>query len=106
MAKKAEKAPKEPLTFLYEEQMQKKFNTVVCGTDEAGRGPLAGRVYAAAVVLDTTRGDCDYLQKLDDSKKLTEKKRDELEVLIKENALSYCVAYSDVEEIEKEISKC
>jgi len=90
---------KEPLTFEYEKEFLKTYS-VVCGTDEAGRGPLAGRVYAAAVVLDVEDTDKDYLLKLDDSKKLTEKKRDLLEVQIKENAISYCVAYSEVEEIE------
>lgn len=90
---------KEPLTFEYEKTAFPK-TYVVCGTDEAGRGPLAGRVYAAAVILDTENTDPTLLSKLDDSKKLSEKRRDELEVLVKENALSYCVAYSTVEEIE------
>lgn len=91
---------KEPLTFEYEKTA---FPTahVVCGTDEAGRGPLAGPVYAAAVILDTENTDEEFLKKLDDSKKLSEKKRDELEILIKQNALSYCIAYSTVEEIEE-----
>ena len=98
MAKAQKK--KEPLTFEYEKTS---FPTarVVCGTDEAGRGPLAGPVYAAAVILDTDNTDEDLLKKLDDSKKLSEKKRDELEVLVKEHALSWCVAYSTVEEIEE-----
>ena len=91
---------KEPLTFEYEKNSFPNCLTV-CGTDEAGRGPLAGRVYAAAVILDTQNTDKELLEKLDDSKKLTEKKRDELEVLIKKNAVSYCVAYSSVEEIEE-----
>lgn len=74
---------------------------IVCGTDEAGRGPLAGRVYAAAVVLDySTRAD-ETILSLNDSKKLTEKKRFELEPKIKEIAKSWCVAYSEVSEIEE-----
>lgn len=90
---------KEPLTFEYEKTSFPEMY-VVCGTDEAGRGPLAGRVYAAAVILDTDNTDKTLLEKLDDSKKLSEKKRDELELLVKKNALSYCVAYSTVKEIE------
>lgn len=90
---------KEPLTFEYEKTAFPNAG-VVCGTDEAGRGPLAGPVYAAAVILDAENTSAELLQKLDDSKKLSEKKRDELEALIKQNALSYCVAYSSVEEIE------
>ncbi len=97
MAKKEEK---QPLSFEYEKELLG-YGKIVCGTDEAGRGPLAGRVYAAAVVLDTENTDKEYLKVLDDSKKLTEKRREALEPLIKENALSYCVAYSTVEEIEE-----
>ena len=92
---------KQPLTFEYEKQMMTSEVSVVCGTDEAGRGPLAGRVYAAAVVLDMSDDKAEFLRLLDDSKKLTEKKRDALEVLIKESAVSWCVAYSEVEEIEE-----
>lgn len=98
MAKPAKE--KEPLTFEYENHAFPNAR-VVCGTDEAGRGPLAGPVYAAAVILDASSTAPELLSRLDDSKKLTEKKRDELEVLIKQNALSYCVAYSTVEEIEQ-----
>ena len=73
---------------------------IVCGTDEAGRGPLAGPVYAAAVVLDYNDRDKEELLLLNDSKKLTEKKRFELAPKIKQIAVSYCVAYSMVDEIE------
>ena len=97
MAKTKEK---KPLTFEHE-ILDFGSGLVVCGTDEAGRGPLAGPVYAAAVILDTDNTSAEYLQALDDSKKLTEKKRDALEVVIKERALSWCVAYSTVEEIEE-----
>ncbi len=93
----AVKKQAEPLTFEYEKSFG--ANLIVCGTDEAGRGPLAGPVYAAAVVL-SDNCDEDFLNGLNDSKKLSEKKRDVLEVIIKEKAKSYAVAYSTVEEIE------
>lgn len=68
----------------------------LCGVDEAGRGPLAGPVCAAAVILP--RGL--VIEGLDDSKKLSEKKREELYDRIVEEALSYGVAFAEVEEIE------
>lgn len=70
---------------------------LLCGVDEAGRGPLAGPVCAAAVRLP--RG-CE-IPGLNDSKKLTEKKREELYDLIVDKALSYGVAFAEVEEIEE-----
>ena len=69
----------------------------VCGVDEAGRGPLAGPVFAAAVILDPTRP----IVGLDDSKKLSEKKRDRLAVEIREKALAWAVASASVEEIDR-----
>ncbi len=69
----------------------------VCGVDEAGRGPLAGPVCAAAVILPE---NC-VIEGLDDSKKLTEKKREALFDKIIEKAVSYCIAYGSLEEIEK-----
>lgn len=68
----------------------------VCGVDEAGRGPLAGPVCAAAVILapDTV------IEGLDDSKKLSEKKRERLFSVITEKAISFSVAYGTIEEIE------
>ncbi|MBQ0111138.1 MAG: ribonuclease HII [Oscillospiraceae bacterium] len=69
----------------------------VCGVDEAGRGPLAGPVYAAAVILPANI----EIAGLDDSKKLSEKKREELYDVIIEKAQDYCIAYATVEEIEK-----
>ena len=64
--------------------------------DEAGRGPLAGPVSAAAVILDE-----DYpIEGLADSKKLSEKQRDQLASVIRERALAWAVAYADVEEID------
>lgn len=69
----------------------------ICGVDEAGRGPLAGPVCAAAVILP--RGF--VIEGLDDSKKLSEKKRDALFDVIKESAISYGIAFATVEEIEE-----
>lgn len=69
----------------------------VAGVDEAGRGPLAGPVYAAAVVLDPDRP----IEGLDDSKRLTPERRDVLAVLIRERALAWAVASASVEEIER-----
>ena len=70
------------------------------GVDEAGRGCLMGRVYAAAVILPHEFPDDIYLQ-IKDSKKLSEKKRDHLRGYIENNAISYGVAYADIEEIDK-----
>ena len=69
----------------------------LCGVDEAGRGPLAGPVYAAAVILP--RGL--EIKGLNDSKKLSEKKRGELFEVICEKALDYAIASASVEEIEE-----
>lgn len=71
--------------------------SVLCGVDEAGRGPLAGPVCAAACILP--RGL--VIAGLNDSKKLTEKKRDELFEIITEKALDYGIAFGTVEEIEE-----
>jgi ribonuclease HII len=68
----------------------------VCGVDEAGRGPWAGPVSAAAVILDPRRIPAG----LDDSKKLSAKARDALEIEIKQVAVAWCVAMASVEEIE------
>lgn len=70
---------------------------VFCGLDEAGRGPLAGDVYAAAVILD----DDTVIEGLNDSKKLTEKKREELFDEIIAKAKAFCIATASVEEIEQ-----
>jgi ribonuclease HII len=69
---------------------------LICGVDEAGRGPLAGAVYAAAVILNPDRP----IQGLADSKKLSEKKRDTLAIEIKQHALAWAIASSSVEEID------
>ena len=70
---------------------------LVCGVDEAGRGPLAGTVVAAAVILDPMRP----IAGLNDSKKLSEKKRDALALLIRERAIAWAVASASVEEIDR-----
>ncbi|HEY3596977.1 MAG TPA: ribonuclease HII [Paraburkholderia sp.] len=69
---------------------------IVCGVDEAGRGPLAGPVVAAAVILDPKR----RIRGLDDSKVLSAKKREALYEKIVERSLAYCVASATVEEID------
>ena len=69
----------------------------VCGIDEAGRGPLAGPVYAAAVILP----DGLEIEGLNDSKKLTEKKREALFDIIKENALACSVGTASEREIDE-----
>ena len=70
---------------------------MVAGVDEAGRGPLAGPVFAAAVILDPSRP----ISGLDDSKKLTAAKREALALLIREQALAWCIASASVEEIDR-----
>lgn len=69
---------------------------LVCGIDEAGRGPLAGPVVAAAVILDPARP----IAGLNDSKKLSEKKREILAAAIKQHAVAWAVAWATVEEID------
>lgn len=83
-------------TDLYAYDMEKRLSyPLLCGVDEAGRGPLAGDVYAAAVILSP-----EQLPKgLNDSKKLTEKKREQLFPQIQEMAVAYYIATANVEEI-------
>lgn len=80
-----------------ENQIYEEGFELICGVDEAGRGPLAGPVCAAAVILPR---DIE-IPGLNDSKKLSEKKREELFDLIKEKAISYGIAFASVEEIEE-----
>ena len=68
----------------------------ICGVDEAGRGPLAGPVCAAAVILPLGT----EIEGLNDSKKLSEKKREQLFDIIIEKAVDYSIAYGSLEEIE------
>lgn len=81
----------------YENTAYEKGYNLVCGVDEAGRGPLAGPVCAAAVVLPKGL----ILEGVNDSKKLTEKKREALFDVITEQALDWSVAFATVEEIEE-----
>ncbi len=83
--------------FTYESNAKLKGFKFICGVDEAGRGPLAGPVCAAAVILPD---DC-QIEGLNDSKKLTEKKREALYDVIIEKAVSFSVAYGTLEEIEQ-----
>lgn len=76
---------------------RKKGFKLICGVDEAGRGPLAGPVCAAAVILPENA----EIEGLNDSKKLSEKKREALYDVICEKALSYAVCYGTLEEIEQ-----
>ena len=69
----------------------------VCGVDEAGRGPLAGPVYAAAVILHDKR----RIRGLKDSKLLTAERRDTLQPTIKSRALAWSIAFATVEEIDR-----
>lgn len=80
----------------YENEAYAKGYSAVCGVDEAGRGPLAGPVCAAAVILPQNT----VIDGVNDSKKLSEKKRESLFDVIKSKAISYCVSYASVEEIE------
>ena len=80
-----------------EDELRQKGLKLICGIDEAGRGPLAGPVFAAAVILPK---NCD-IPGLDDSKKLSEKKRDELYDVIIEKALYYGIASASEEEIDE-----
>ena len=82
--------------FLYENEAHKKGYKIVCGVDEAGRGPLAGPVFTAAVILP----DDIVIEGLNDSKKLTEKKRENLYEEIKKYAIAYNVASASEKEID------
>lgn len=81
----------------YEKEAMAEGHAAVCGCDEAGAGPLAGPVYAAAVVLPLGAD----IPGLDDSKKLAEKKREALFPVIQDRALAWSVAFVDAEEIDR-----
>ena len=83
------------LEFILEKELYEQGYTAVCGVDEAGRGPLCGPVCAAACILPI---DVE-IEGLNDSKKLSEKKRDALFDVIKEKSIAWAVAYGSVEEI-------
>ena len=85
------------LEYIIENELHQEGYALVCGVDEAGRGPLCGPVFAAACILP----DGLVLEGLNDSKKLTPKKREKLFDLICENAIDYCIASASVEEIDE-----
>ena len=81
----------------HENELREQGYQFICGVDEAGRGPLAGPVCAAAVILPPDT----IIEGVNDSKKLSEKKREELFDVVIDTALSYCIAFGSVEEIEE-----
>lgn len=83
--------------YSYEQAAVDSGFTYICGVDEAGRGPLAGPVCAAAVILPQGL----EIEGLNDSKKLSEKKREQLFDIITEKAVDYAIAYGTLEEIEQ-----
>ena len=86
-----------PDLWLYEHEAAREGFACVCGVDEAGRGPLAGPVCAAAVILPPVI----QFEGLNDSKKLTDKKRRALYDVITEQAVSYGIAFADEQEIDE-----
>lgn len=82
--------------YEYDSEIRERFS-IICGIDEAGRGPLAGDVYAAAVVFDNDT----VIEGINDSKKLSEKKREKLFDEIISKAKAYCIATASVAEIEE-----
>lgn len=84
-------------TFEYEEKARQNGYKFICGCDEAGRGPLCGPVVAAAVILP----DGLIIEGLDDSKKLTERKREKLYDVIIEKALAYAICEASPAEIDE-----
>lgn len=83
--------------YTFENTLREKGFAAVCGIDEAGCGPLAGPVYAAAVILNPD----DPIEGLNDSKKLTEKKREALYPQIKDRALAWAIASATAQEIDE-----
>lgn len=85
------------MDYLYEENAMKAGYKVICGIDEAGRGPLAGPVHAAAVILPIGL----EIDGLNDSKKLSEKKREQLFDIICEKAIDYSIGVATEKEIDE-----
>ena len=83
--------------LLYERKHYENGVSAVAGVDAVGRGPLAGPVVCCAVIMPLD----DLVEGVDDSKKLTEKKRETLAVIIKQKAIAYCIAQIESEEIDK-----
>ena len=93
-----------PDLFLFDQKVREEGFTLVCGVDEAGRGPLVGSVVAAAVILPSQEQllkSCPDLANLNDSKKLTEKKREKLFPMILEHAQAYGIGEASCREIEE-----
>lgn len=84
------------LEYSIEQELSEEGYELVCGVDEAGRGPLCGSVVTAAVILPKGL----YIEGLNDSKKLTEKKREALFDVICESAIAYSIVEASVEEID------
>lgn len=82
--------------FEFDSELRKNY-PIICGVDEAGRGPLAGDVYAAAVIFK----DDVHIDYLNDSKKISETRREKLYDEIIEKAKAYCIAAASVEEIDR-----
>ncbi len=85
------------MDYLFEENAVKAGYKVICGVDEAGRGPLAGPVHAAAVILPLGL----EIEGLNDSKKLSEKKREQLFDIICEKAIDYSIGVATEKEIDE-----
>ena len=83
--------------FFYENEVMKKGYDIVCGVDEAGRGPLAGPVFVASVILPLGL----VIEGINDSKKLTKNKREQLFDVIINNAVSYSIVSVDEETIDR-----
>ena len=81
----------------FEEKYRGEYGSLICGIDEAGRGPLCGPVCAAAVILKENS----VIDGLNDSKKLSKKKREELFDIIKENSVAYGIAFATPQEIDE-----
>lgn len=83
--------------LMYENECINNGYNLVCGVDEAGRGPLAGPVFAASVIFPVNT----IIEGINDSKKISEKKRERLFEIIKQKALAYSIAYATEEEIDE-----
>lgn len=83
--------------YEYENKLKKEGYKYIAGTDEVGRGPMAGPLVVAAVILP----DDFIIEGLNDSKKLTPKRKEELSKIIKEKAIDYEITYIDVDEVDK-----
>lgn len=85
------------LEYIIEQELTERGYVSICGVDEAGRGPLCGPVFAAACILPMGL----VIDGLNDSKKLSAKRRSELSEIIKANAIAYCIAQASVSEIDE-----